>query len=181
MDIAQLLQSVAADPEAFLPVVAGLAIVAGGLLIGILRGMSGGVLAALLFGGLFSMSPALLDTLERTDERDGLVAADVARGAAQLAVLNSEVVTDLSRVVATLRTTLAGLAPLVSPETGVGGRSIAPDPLLAQRFSQSLSDTEERLDVAIASLERVNTLRVRLESEMEALDTQTPRAETTPR
>ena len=41
---------------------------------------------------------------------------------------------------------------------------------LLQRFNQSLEDTEERLDSAIASLSRANLLRQRLEENINVLE-----------
>lgn len=183
MNIEQLFENFQSDDlRWFVPVAAGLAIIVFGLLIGLLRGMTGGVLLGLVVGGVMVMSPVLLDALERP-ERGGTAAgsasnssAVVARGAAQLSVLNAEVVTELSRVVSTLRNTIAGLEPLVSPEVGADGVARAPDPLVAQRFTSSLTDTEQKLDLAIASLQRANTLRERLVSDMDALELEMRRA-----
>ena len=178
MDIEQLVSDfLSEDPQLFLPVLAGLVIILGGLIIGIFRGMTAGVIIALLFGGLMSMSPILLDSLERTNARVNTVSAEVAQGAAQLSLLNSEVVTDLTRVVTTMRTALEGLGPLITPSGGA--ESTGGDPQVAQRFSQTLSDTEERLDIAIAAIDRVNAVKQRLQSNMAALEVEMQRASAT--
>ncbi|MBJ3777571.1 hypothetical protein [Acuticoccus mangrovi] len=158
------------DLQWFIPVMAGLVIIVGGLLIGIIRGMTAGVIVALFFGGLMSMSPVLLNALQRQANPVNAVSADVARGAAELSVLNHDVVTELSRVVATMRSTLAGLAPIVTPAEGEDDNGVA------ERFNQSLADTEERLDAAISSLSRANLLRTRLEEDVQTLEVEMRRA-----
>ncbi len=153
------------DLEWVVPLGGGVLVLVGALLVGVVRGMTSGVLVAVFFGGLLTVSPLLLGALDRTERRAGGASPEVVRGAAELSLLNSEVVTDLSRVVATLRTALSSLAPIVE-ENGDGGDA---DPRVAQRFSQSLNDTAERLDVAIGSLERANALRDELRDDMDAL------------
>ncbi len=67
MDIEQLIETFCPqDPRSVHPGIGRLVIILGGLLIGIVRGMTGGVLVALLFGGVMSISPLLLGTLETT-------------------------------------------------------------------------------------------------------------------
>jgi hypothetical protein len=163
------------DLQWFLPVLAGLVIIVGGLLIGVIRGMTAGVIVALFFGGLMSMSPVLLNALQRTTDPVSQVSADVARGAAELAVLNNEVTMDLSRVVQSLRTTMDGLSPMVTARDDAQGQT-GIDPDLAQRFTQGLSDTEDRLDATLDTMSRANRLRQRLEGDMEALEMELRRA-----
>ncbi|MEM8552595.1 MAG: hypothetical protein AAGF45_09455 [Pseudomonadota bacterium] len=153
------------DLQWLIPVFAGLLIIVLGLLIGLIRGMSAGVLVALFFGGLMCMSPVLLNALQRSNDGVGLASADVARSAAALSALNNDVVVDLSRVVTTMRTALDGLSPLVS---NGGGATL--EPAVIQRFSQSLSDTEDRLDAAVNSLSRSALLRQRMDSDVQALE-----------
>ncbi|MEM6847795.1 MAG: hypothetical protein AAF580_06925 [Pseudomonadota bacterium] len=157
------------DLQWLLPVLAGLLIIVGGLLTGIIRGMTAGVIVALFFGGLMAMSPVILNALQRGGDRVGLVSADVARSAAALAELNNDVVVDLSRVVTSLRTTLDGLAPLVGEGSGVAADT-------AQRFTRGLSDTEDRLDTAISSLSQAATLRQRLSQDVQTLEAEIRRA-----
>jgi hypothetical protein len=153
------------DLQWFIPVSSGVLIIVGSLLVALIRGMSAGVLLALFFGGLMSMSPVLLSTLQRTATATASAGTDVARSAAELAMLNSEVITDLSRVVATLRTGLESLGPVIAPP----GETPA-NPGLVDRYNQTLADTEERLDSAIATLSRANLLRQRLDENINALD-----------
>lgn len=160
------------DLQWFIPVLAGLVIIVGVLLVALIRGITAGAIVALLFGGLMSLSPVLLNALERTQGVAAAANVDVARGAAQLAVLNSEVVTDLSRVVATLRTALEGLQPLVAAQAS---ETPSAGPQAAQNYSQSLADTETRLDATLDSLERANLLRRRLEAEIAALGSEASR------
>ncbi|XWN33176.1 MAG: hypothetical protein ROR55_08945 [Devosia sp.] len=152
------------DLQWFIPVLAGLVIILGGLLIGIVRGMTAGVLLALLFGGLMSMSPVLLNALQRGTDPAVMQSAEVARGAAELSILNSQVMTDMSRVVTTLRTAMETITPVVAPEGEEGENAV-----VAQRFAQGLSDTEERLDAAIDTLSRANVMRQRLEDDLQSL------------
>lgn len=153
------------DLQWFIPVSAGVLIIVGALLVALIRGMTAGVLLALFFGGVMSMSPVLLSTLQRTATASVTAGTAVARSSAELTMLNNEVITDLSRVVATLRTALESLTPVVSPP----GETPA-NPGLAERFNQSLEDTEERLDSAIATLSRANLLRQRLDENINALE-----------
>ncbi len=153
------------DLQWFIPVSAGVLIIIGSLLVALIRGMTAGVLLALFFGGVMSMSPVLLSTLQRTATATASAGNDVARSAAELAMLNNEVITDISRVMSTMRTALESLEPVVSPPGGT------PDnPGLAERFEQSIDDSEERLDSAIATLSRANLLRQRLEENINTLN-----------
>ncbi|MEM1181163.1 MAG: hypothetical protein AAGM22_22665, partial [Acidobacteriota bacterium] len=61
------------DLQWLLPVLAGLLIIVGGLLAGIIRGMTAGVIVALFFGGLMAMSPVILNALQRGGDRVGMV------------------------------------------------------------------------------------------------------------
>ncbi|MCF3936557.1 hypothetical protein L1787_24500 [Acuticoccus sp. M5D2P5] len=158
-----------------MPVLAGVVIILGALLIGIFRGMSGGVIVAILLGGLMASSPVILDTLQRqeraatTPDATLTATAVVARGAAELAEVNNQAILDLSRIVATMRNTLQGLGPRLA---AAGDDADADGSTLADRFDRSLSDIEERLDSAIASLSRANEVRARLDRDIETLDAQ---------
>jgi len=154
------------DLQWIIPVVAGLVVIVGGLLIGLIRGMTSGLIVALFFGGLLSLSPVLLNALQRPGGSIEAASADVARSAADLAVLNNDAVRNLSRILATMRTSLDTLSPVV---TGTGENE-AVDPALTQRFNQSLSDMEERLDAAVNALSRDTLLRQRLEEDIAALE-----------
>jgi len=164
------------DLQWFIPVLAGLVIIVGGLVIGLVRGMTAGVIVALFFGGLMSMSPVLLDALQRTADPVNEVGAGVSRGAAQLAVLNNEVSADLSRAVQSLRTSLEGLSPVLAGRNDEADEGGGIDPALARRFTQGLSDTQSRLDAALDNLTRANRLSERLEDDVEALEMELRRA-----
>lgn len=172
MEVEQLFQDFQyQDLQWFIPVLAGLLIIVGGILVALIRNFTAGVIVALLFGGLMTMSPVLLNTLQRAQNPVAGVTADVAQNAAELAVLNSEVMRDLSRVVVSMRSALEGLAPVVAPENGD-----PPDAAVARRFTQSLSDMEERLDAATSSVQRADTLRARLEEDIDVLQLEIRRA-----
>ncbi len=66
---------------------------------------------------------------------------------------------------------MESLGPIVSPP----GATPA-NPGLVQRFEQSLDDTEERLDSAIATLSRANLLRQRLNENINVLEAEQRRA-----
>lgn len=177
MNLQQLLSDFKYDDlQWFLPVLAGLVIILGGLIIGIFRGMSAGVIVALFFGGLMSMSPVLLNALQRSAQFGpvDVASANVARSAAALSELNNDVIVDLSRVVASMRNTLDGISPLLENEDG----EPAVSPAFLARFNQGLSDTEERLDAAISSLSRSTSLRQDLEDDVQTLDIEMRRGAT---
>ncbi|UOM33719.1 hypothetical protein [Acuticoccus sp. I52.16.1] len=173
MDIEQLINDfLAQDPDLLIPVLAGCAIIVGGLLIGIFRGMTGGVIVALLFGGLMTTSPILIGKVTPPEPEMGandpaLLAADVAKGAAQLSIINSEAVTSLTRVVNSMRLALDGLGQVVAPTGGAAGDSAGSE--VASRFASSLDSAGTQLDQASASLDRINTLRTQLEDDIEKL------------
>ncbi|WP_108662999.1 hypothetical protein [Acuticoccus kandeliae] len=172
MDVKELFDNFqTVDLQWFVPVLGGLAVIVVSLLVGLFRGMTAGVIVAILFGGLMSMSPILLNALQhREDTRVDRASASVARGAAELAALNNEAVLDISRVIATLRNALDGLGPLLrAPEDTDTTEEVA-------RFTQSLTDIEDRLDSAISSLSRANLLRQRLEEEIQTLEAELDRA-----
>jgi hypothetical protein len=153
------------DLQWFIPVAAGVLIIVGSLLVAIVRGMTSGVILSIFLGGLMSMSPVLLSTLQRTAAVAETASTNVAQGAAELSMLNNEVITDISRIVATLRTALEALDPIIAPPGQQPG-----NPGAVARFKQSLVDTEERLDSAITTLSRANLLRQRLEENINALE-----------
>lgn len=172
MEVEQLFQDFQyQDLQWFIPVLAGLVIIVGGILVALVRNFTAGVIVALLFGGLMTMSPVILNTLQQPQDPVARVTAEVAENAAQLAVLNSEVVRDLSRVVISLRSTLEGLAPMVAPQD-----RDPPDAAVAQRFTRSLSDLEDRLDAATDSVREADTLRAQLEEDIGVLQMEIRRA-----
>jgi hypothetical protein len=169
MDFGQIFQDFQyQDFQWLIPVLSGFVIILGALLVALVRGMTGGVLLALLFGGLMSLSPTLLAALEH---RTATAAAapgdsasvDVARGAAELSLLNSEVVTELSSVMGTLRNAMAGLTPQE-------GASPAPDPAAVQLFTQSLTDTDAQLERTTSGIERMNRVVANLRADVARLE-----------
>lgn len=175
MEVDQLFQDFQyQDLQWFIPVLAGLVIIVGGILVALIRNFTAGVIVALLFGGLMTMSPVILETLQRTQATADPVArvtADVARNAAELSVLNSEVMRDLSRVVISMRSTLDGLTPVIAPAD-----RDPPDAEVARRFTQSLSDMEGRLDAATAAIARADGVRADLEASLQDLSAEIRRA-----
>lgn len=171
MDLDQLFVNFQyADLQWFIPVLAGLVIIAGALLIGIVRGMTAGVLVALFFGGVMSLSPVLLETLERRAGGMTPASAEVSRNLAELAQFNADFIAELSRVVASMRATLDGLTPMVSDAATAGGDATA-----AQAFNDSLADTQTQLDAATETLSRATLLRQRLDESMEGMNAQVGR------
>lgn len=173
MEVEQLFQDFQyQDLRWFIPVLAGLVIIVGGILVALIRNFTAGVIVALLFGGLMTMSPVLLDTLQRQQQDPvARVAAGVARNAAELAVLNSEVMRDLSRVVISMRSTLDGLTPMIAPAD-----RDPPDVAVARRFTQSLSDMEPRIEAATATIARADALRTALQQDIQVLEVEIRRA-----
>jgi hypothetical protein len=172
MEVDQLFQDFQyQDLQWFIPVLAGLVIIVGGILVAFIRNFTAGVIVALLFGGLMTMSALILNTLQRPQDPVAFETANVARSAAELAVLNGEVVRDLSRVVVSLRSTLDGLRPMVAPDD-----RDPPDAAVAQRFTQSLMGMEDRLDEATDAVQRAGVLRAELENDLRDLEDQIRRA-----
>ena len=177
MDIEQLIQNVLSeDPNLFIPVAAGCVLVVGGILIGLFRGMTGGVVVALLFGGLMAASPVLLGKvapgMPETEAAPAAPApadtltARVARQAGELALMNSDALTGLTRVVNSMRLALDGFEQVNAPSGDVA--SEAPDG--ATRFRDSLDAAAAQLDEASTALDRINGLRTRLESDISELE-----------
>ncbi|ORE96561.1 hypothetical protein ATO13_06845 [Stappia sp. 22II-S9-Z10] len=190
VDIQQLIENVLSeDPDLFIPVLAGCAIILGGLVIGILRGMTGGVIVALLFGGLMTASPILVGKAGMSDgttSRASTAAADadatppvtaaVAQGAAEMALLNAEAITSLTRVVNSMRLALDGLGQVVAPQAGEDGASSE----VVTLFSDSLDAAGDQLDEASLSLDQINLLRSRLQSDLNELQSALGGSEDTP-
>ncbi len=173
------------DLQWFIPVLAGLIIIVMGLLAGLIRGMTAGVLVALFFGGLMSLSPTILNVLQPRTASVDPASADVARSAAELSALNNDVIVDLVRVVTTMRSALQGLTPLLeeapAPDVAADGDAdgetpavVTPtiDPELALRFTQGLDDTETRLDAVIDTLSRASAIRAELDGSLTTLESQ---------
>lgn len=176
MNIEQLLADFRyEDLQWVVPVLAGLVVVVGGLLIGIVRGMSAGVVVALLFGGLLSLSPVMLDALQRNGERVAPVTADVARGAAELAVLNNDVLSELARVLTTLRTVMNSVTATGRSASEGEGVTLQTDEERIALMTGSLTRTKEQIDAAISTLARANLLRQRLEEDMQSLEVEVRR------
>lgn len=172
MNLEQLFQDFQYDDlQWFLPVLAGLVIIVGALLIGIIRGISAGVFLAILFGGLMSMSPVLLNALQAQQARGvDTVSGDVAKSAALLAELNNDVVVDLSRAIATMRFALDGLRPVVEQDAEADLTAVS------DRYQQSLSDVEDRLNAALSSMQTSGDLRTRLAADVRRLEDEARRA-----
>ena len=173
MDVEHLFRDFQPDDlQWFIPIAAGMLVIVGALLVAIIRGMTSGVIVAIIFGGLLSMSPIILETLER-DGRIGSrgaepsVAPGVARGAAELAALNNEAITELNRVVTSMRTTLAG----VDADLFAGD-----DPTATQRYTSGLADAEQQLEAAVAALERTEAVRDALADDVATLEGELERA-----
>lgn len=157
------------DLQWFIPVLAGLVIILGGLLIGMIRGMTAGVIVALFFGGLMSLSPVLLETLQREAYGSQPGSAALARSVAELAELNNQATMDLSRVVATMRVALEGLSPAAAAADG-GGEGVDGGPADAASYTQALSDLGDRLDAAVETLSRAGEVRQRVSNELQSYD-----------
>lgn len=154
------------DLRWFIPVIAGLFVIIGAVLVALIRNFNAGVIIALLFGGLLTMSPVILDALERSPgppDRGAREVRQVARDAAELALFNGAVVHDLSRVVNSMRSVLEGLTPVLNAS---GGNDTA----AATRFQSNMDDLTERLDAATADVGRIDTLRSELEGTLEELN-----------
>lgn len=159
------------DLQWFIPVMAGLFIIVGGLLIGIIRGMTAGVLLGLFFGGLMCLSPVLLNTLQAQQTRAvDPVSSDVAKSVALLSELNNDVVVDISRAIATMRFALDGLRPVVENDADLDRAAVL------ERYEQSLSDVEERLNAALASMQSSGELRTRLAADVRRMEDEVRRA-----
>lgn len=174
MDFEQLLADFRyEDIEWFIPVSAGVLIIVFSLLIGIFRGMSPGVLMALVIGGLMSMSPIVLDALEEPSvvgPRADIVS--VVRSASDVAELNNDLIVDLSRVVASMRLAMESVSPALALEPGED-RDEAID-----RFANSVQDVEERINVVIDSMQRSSELRQSLASNLSELEAAVAAAQT---
>jgi len=182
VEIEQLIENfVSEDPDLYIPVLVGVALVVGGLLIGLFRGMTGGILVALLIGAMMTLSPVWLETLDRQagltepeapDSRR--IEAEVARGAAQLSVLNSEMVEDLTRVINSMRSALVGLEPVLAAQaaTGEGEEGETDDgaPETAQQFTANLTTAGTEVDDALENLSEMNQVRAALQSSIRELD-----------
>lgn len=151
------------DLQWMAPVAAGLVIVIGGLLIGIVRGMSVGVLAALILGGAMSLSPIIVGVLDKTP-RNQLSPATLkyARDNLALASLNSEAANGLIRVANSMRIALDGLSPLLDG-SGEG------DAAAVARYKRSLDDLEERIKAISGSVGEGEELVRSLTDDLDAL------------
>lgn len=178
MEIEQLIENfVSEDPDLYIPVLVGVALVAGGLLIGLFRGMTGGILVALLVGAMMTLSPVWLDALDRqagvqeeeTVPEGQRIAAEVAKGAAELSVLNSEMVADLTRVINSMRSALVGLEPVLAAQSDgeEGDDDTAPT---GQQFTANLASAGTEVDNALENLSDINQVRASLQASIRELD-----------
>lgn len=163
MDLGQLFNGLSYDDlKWFIPVLGGFALIIGGLLIGLLRGMTAGLLMTLFFGGLLCLSPVLLDALERRPAASSIAAVDVARTNAQLTTLNNDMIRDLTRVVNSARISLDALVPLLSANGA--------DAAAVERFKQSLTSTGDRLSVISDNMAEGQVMIRRLDTAVQTME-----------
>ena len=166
MDIAQVFEDLThQDLQWLAPVAAGLVIVIGSLFIGIIRGMSVSIFAALLLGGAMSLSPVILRTLEEP-RPNVATAAEVryARDATRFASLESETLRELVRIANSMRLVLDGLAPLVEEASDAAGDAEA-----ATRYKTSLDDLAARIESISGKAGEAETLLRNLTNDVDAL------------
>ena len=163
MDLGQLFSGLSYDDlKWFIPVLGGFALIVGGLLIGLLRGMTAGLLMTLFFGGLLCLSPVLLDALERRPAASSIAAVEAARSNAQLTALNNDMIRDLTRVVNSSRIALEGLVPVLEANEA--------DTDAVDRFKQSLTSAADRLSVISDNMAEGQVLIRKLEAGVQAMD-----------
>lgn len=180
MNLEQLFQNFQYDDlQWFIPVIAGLLIIVGGLLIGMIRGITAGLIVALFFGGLMCMSPVILNALQRQATSLNLALVEVTRSAAALTSLNNEMISELSRVVNSMRIALDTVGPLLENPGGADDGSEdgnSADNELSSRFSQSLSASADRLNVVSDNVAEGQVLIRRLDANVQALEGELRRA-----
>ena len=163
MSLDQIFQSFRVDDlKWFIPVIGGLFIIIGGLVTGLVRGQMAGVFITLFFGGLLTISPVMLDALERKTSTLNPAEVDVTRSTAKLATLNNAMISDLTRVVTSLRATLDSAGPLLETE-GVDAAALT-------RFRDSLAASVDRLDVVSGNVAQGQVLVRELDANLHALD-----------
>lgn len=150
------------DLKWLVPVLGGLIIIVGGLLIGLLRGLNSGLLVTLFFGGLLCLSPVLLNALERRPSGASVTAVEAARANAALATLNNDMIRDLTRVVNSSRIALEGLVPVLEANEA--------DTDAVDRFKQSLTSAADRLSVISDNMAEGQVLIRKLEAGVQAMD-----------
>ena len=152
------------DLRWFIPVLAGLFVIVGAILVALIRNFNAGVIVALLFGGLMTMSPVILDALQKPQNTVARETGRVAQSAAELPRRSME------RWCATCRgwsSRCAQPSRDLHPWSHRNGPG-TPTRLLPGGFVQSLSDMNERLDAATNSVERINTMRANLEADLDS-------------
>lgn len=180
MELSQLFQNFQyEDLQWVVPVFAGLLIIVGALLAGIIRGMSAGVIIAIFFGGLMAMAPTLVTLVEPQGDRLAEVNSKVTQSAAQLATINNEVSTDLARAMTTLRRAVADLRPALdqtaAAQTGQAANGQTANgqtdngQAASGQFSQSIEAAEQRLNEAIDTLSNSANARTQLEADLQEL------------
>jgi len=175
MNLDQLFQDFrTTDLEWLIPIGAGFLLILGGILIALVRGVSAGVVAALLFGCLLTLSPVLLDALERQPSRASPQAAELAQETAALVKLNNAAINDLSRVVTTVRTAIEGLIPEIAGSAAI-------DPAAKARLDQAMAASAERLDAIAKNVAESQVMVRDLDATLDALGNDTRRRRQNPR
>lgn len=163
MSLDQIFQSFRVDDlKWFIPVLGGLFIIIGGLATGLIRGQIAGVFITLFFGGLLTISPVMLDALERKTSTLNPAEVAVTRSTVKLAMLNNEMISDLTRVVTSLRATLESAGPLVETESA--------DAQALAKFKESLATSVDRLNTVAASVAQGQVLMRELDANLHTLD-----------
>ncbi len=163
MSLDQIFQSFRVDDlKWFIPVLGGLFIIIGGLATGLVRGQIAGVFITLFFGGLLTISPVMLDALERKTSTLNPAEVAVTRSTAKLVTLNNEMINDLTRVVTSLRATLESAGPLVATE-GADAQALS-------RFKDSLAASVDRLDTVSGNVAQGQVLVRELDTNLHTLE-----------
>lgn len=163
MNFGEVFQSFQLDDlKWFIPAIGGFLIIIGGIASGLMRGQIGGVFIALFFGGLLCVSPVLLDALERKTSTLNPSEVEVTRSVAKLATLNNEMISDLTRVVTALRSTLESAAPLVESEDA--------DAAALAQFRQSLATSVDRLNTVSGNVAQGQVLVRELDTNLHTLE-----------
>lgn len=152
------------DLQWLVPITAGVLVIVGGLLIGLVRGVTAGVIVALFFGGLLCLSPVLLNALQRqTGGALSPSSVTLARDTVGIAKLNNTMITDLTRVMTTVRAALEDAAPLLDREEV--------DPAVKAKFTEAMTTSQERLTALSDNLAQGQVMLRELDAALQALET----------
>ncbi len=151
------------DLQWVVPVLAGLLIIVGALLSGIIRGMAAGVIIALFFGGLLAMSPTLVALVEPERDQLSVASAELTQDVAALSQANAEAVQALGKVIQSMRDSLNALEPVVS---AAGAESPA---LSDTGFREALQDLQTEIGAAANAISRPSELGTGVAQDLEAL------------